>query len=214
MPPNLTQMGTPRRQPSRFVRLPPRRWALGWLLLAMLGNGLAQAPAPAQATAQVAAPAAGLERQVKAAYLLKFASFVEWPEASFARPDSALQIGVSGNDALAEQLERMVAGRSVNGHPLKVRRLPAGDAGAELHILFLDSSLERAALGALLARARGQSLLTVSDGADPMPPGCMITFLVADDRLRFDVALRPVAAGRLRISARMLAVAHRVEGAL
>ena len=176
----------------------------GWLLLVMLGSAQAQAEAPG----------AGLERQVKAAYLLKFASFVEWPDASFARPDSPLQIGVSGSDALAGQLERMVAGRSVNGHPFKVRRLRAGETSAELHILFLDNSLERGAIDALLSGARGQSLLTVSDGADARPPGCMINFVVADDKLRFDVAMRYVAPSRLRISARMLAVAHRVEGAI
>ena len=61
-----------------------------------------------------------LEREVKAAYLYKFGSFVEWPEASFARPDSPLQIGVAGDDALADQLVRTVTGRSVAGRPIAV----------------------------------------------------------------------------------------------
>jgi hypothetical protein len=195
---------------SRTARQLALRCALACMLFA--GAGLAQSQSTPQSPLQ-SAPPAGLERQVKAAYLLKFASFVEWPETSFARPDSVLQIGVAGSAALAEQLEHMVAGRSVNGHPLKVRRLAAGDTLAELHILFLDNSLDRAALGALMAAARGQSLLTVSDGAEAAALGCMINFVVADDKLRFDVALRAVAPSRLRISARMLAVAHRVQGA-
>ena len=41
-----------------------------------------------------------LERQAKAAYLYKFAGFVEWPDGCFARPDSALVIGVQGGGAL------------------------------------------------------------------------------------------------------------------
>ena len=153
---------------SRFARL----LLLGCLLCAM------------HTSAQAQAPAAGLERQVKAAYLFKFASFVEWPDASFARPDSALQIGVAGSEALGE-----------------------------LHILFLDTSLERGAMNAMLTAARGQSLLTVSDSGEAMTLGCMINFLVADDKLRFDVALNHVTPSRLRISARMLAVAHKVQGA-
>lgn len=181
-----------------IVRL---RFALGWLLLAMMGQAWAQGPG------------AALERQVKAAYLFKFAGFVEWPESSFARPDSPLLIGVSGNEQLAEQLERTVAGRNVNGHPLRVRRIQGGDALADLHILFLDSSLDRATLGVLLAATRGQSLLTVSDAAEAMDLGCMINFVVADAKLRFDVLLQHVSPSRLRISARMLAVAHRVQGA-
>jgi hypothetical protein len=40
----------------------------------------------------------------------------------------------------------------------------------------------------------------------------MVKFLVADQRLRFEVAMKPVTAGGLRISARMLAAAYRVRG--
>ena len=43
--------------------------------------------------------------------------------------------------------------------------------------------------------------------------GCTIGFVIAADKLRFDVALRHVGLSRLRISARMLAVAHKVQGA-
>lgn len=176
------------------------------VLLALL-TGIGPGPATAQA------PSSGLERQVKAAYLYKFASFVEWPAASFARPDSALQIGVVGSEALAEQLERMVAGRCVGGHPLKVRRLQRPVALDQLHILFLDNSLEPGAMAAMLGAARGHPLLTVSDAADATVVGCLIGFVIAADKLRFDVALRHVGLSRLRISARMLAVAHKVQGA-
>ena len=153
-----------------------------------------------------------LERQVKAAYLYKFAGFVEWPEGSFARPDAPLQIGVAGNDALAEQVEQMVAGRGINGHPIVVRKLHRGESLAGLHILFVGA-LERGAAAELLAAARGQSLLTVTDSDDVAALGSMVNFVVADDRLRFQVALKAVAASRLRISARMLAAAYKVQGA-
>ncbi len=154
-----------------------------------------------------------LESQVKAAYLYKFAGYVEWPEASFARPDAPLLIAVAGNDALATQLERIVSGRSVHGHPLQVRRVQGADDLAGAHILFIDGGVERGLASALLAAARGHSLLTVSDGSDALAHGVMIGFVVANDRLRFDIALRQVAPSKLKISARMLAVAHRVEGA-
>jgi hypothetical protein len=189
-------------QLSRIPLLAGWRWWLAWSLLAWSGAVHAQAPSAG----------APLERQVKAAYLYKFASFVEWPEASFARPDSPLQIGVAGNEALAELLEKMVAARSVNGHPLKVRRIAPGEPLDELHILFVDGALERGAISTLLDAAQGRSLLTVSDAAGDIP-GCMITFVIADDKLRFDVTLKHVAPSKLRISARMLAVAHKVRAA-
>jgi hypothetical protein len=174
---------------------------LAWMLLVWFGSVHGQ-PAPLP-----------LERQVMAAYIYKFAGFVEWPEASFGQAGSALEIGVAGSDALAEQLERIVAARSVNGHPLKVRRVQPGDSLDGLHILFASASLERAAMATLLGAAQGHSLLTVCDGDTATSASCMIQFVIADDKLRFDVALRNVAPSRLRISARMLAVAHRVRSA-
>lgn len=164
------------------------------------------------AAAAQAADSNPIERQVKAAYLYKFAGFVEWPEGSFTRPDAPLQIGVAGNDALAEQVEQMVAGRSINGHPIVVRKLHRGDGLAGFHILFIGMP-DRAAAAELLAAARGQALLTVSDSDDIAALGSMVNFVVADDRLRFEVALKAVAASRLRISARMLAAAYKVQGA-
>jgi hypothetical protein len=186
---------------SRIASLLRLRWALGWLLLLVVTGVQAQGQA------------AALERQVKAAYLFKFGAFVEWPETSFARPDSPMIIGVAGSEALADELDRMVAGRSVNGHPVKVRRVHPGEALSDLHILYLDNGMDRNAMAAMLTAARGQSLLTVSDAPDALGLGCMINFVVADEKLRFIVALRYVGPSRLRISARMLAVAHRVQGA-
>ncbi|MDQ1812749.1 YfiR family protein [Massilia sp. CCM 9210] len=186
---------------SRFaLRRRAGRWLALPALLAMF------------AWTSVAAAQPSVENQVKAAYLFKFAGFVEWPEGSFTRTDSPLQIGVAGNDALADQLEQMVAGRTVGGHAISVRKLRRGDALHGVHILFIGAG-ERSAVIDMLAAARGQSVLTVSDADDSIALGCMIAFVVARDRLRFDVALGQVNSSRLRISARMLAAANRVQGA-
>lgn len=168
------------------------------LLLSVAGGAAAQAPGVP-------------EQQVKAAYLYKFAGFVEWPEGSFARPDSPLVIGVAGADALAEQLEQTVAGHSANGRPLQVRRLRRGEAPAGLHMLFVGT-LERGALQELLAAARSQPVLTVSESDEVHALGSMVNFVLAGDKLRFEVALKPVSSVRMKISARMLAAALRVQG--
>src|SRR5712691_12156267 len=54
------------------------------------------------------------EYRVKAAFLYKFGSYIEWPSRSFARTDSPVAIGVMGANALADELAQIVAGRSVN----------------------------------------------------------------------------------------------------
>ena len=153
-----------------------------------------------------------LERQVKAAYLYKFAGFVEWPEGSFARPDSPVVIGVAGADQLAEQLEQTVAGHTANGRPLLVKRIKRGDSLAGIHMLFIAAQ-DKTLAQEMLAASRGQPVLTVTDGGDAAGLGSMINFVIADERLRFEVSLKHAAAARLKISARMLSAAYRVQQA-
>lgn len=155
-----------------------------------------------------AAQPARVENSLKAAYLVKFAGFVDWPATAFARADSPLLIGVVGNDELAAQLEKLVAGRKVGHHPLAVRRLRRGDALAGLHVLYAGD-FERSAAAELLDAARGLPLLTVNDAE---APAGMIHFVPVAHRLRFEVALGQVAPSGLKISARMLAAAWRVTG--
>lgn len=152
-----------------------------------------------------------LERQVKAAYLYKFAGFVEWPDGVFTRPDSPVIIGVAGADLLAEQLEAAVAGRNANGRPLQVRRLRKGENVAGLHILFVSATLDKAPAQEMMTAVRGQPVLTVTDADEGAGLGAMISFVMQEERLRFEVALKHAVAAHLRISARMLQAALRIQ---
>jgi hypothetical protein len=152
---------------------------------------------------------AAVEQQVKAAYLYKFATYAEWPEGAFDSAGSPFVIGVAGSDEVAELLSRFVAGRTVGGHPVEVRRLERGASLAGLHMLYATG--ERGLVSEILAQARGYPVLTVTDSERAFAQGSMINFVIADNKLRFEVALRRVNTGRLRISARMLAAAHKVE---
>jgi hypothetical protein len=169
-------------------------------LLALLGLSITAA---AQADNRAA------EVQIKAAFLYKFGDFVQWPPAAFARPDAPFAIGVLGADDLAAALEQLVAGRTVQGHPIAVRRLKRGEALAGLHVLFIGQG-ESARLAETLAAAKGQAVLTVTESENALASGSMINFVAEDQRVRFDVALPSAERGQLKISSRLLAVARRV----
>ncbi|MGZ3239741.1 MAG: YfiR family protein [Burkholderiaceae bacterium] len=159
--------------------------------------------------AQTSAQSTNLELQVKAAYLYKFASYVEWPDRTFSHQDSPLVIGVIGADAVADELEHIVAGHTINGRAIIARKLKRGDPLTGLHMLFIGR-LEKAHLLELFSEAKSKPLLTVTESEDAHALGSMINFVVTDDRLRFEVALAPVSVGGLKISARMLTAAYKV----
>lgn len=159
-------------------------------------------------SAQAAAQAA-TEIQVKAAYLYQFGGFVEWPPQAFAGPDGAFHIGVIGADAIADELEQVVATRQVQGRQVAVRRLRAGEPLAGLQVLFVGAG-EAPRLPEILAGTQGAPLLVVTESDDALAHGSMINFVAVDNRVRFDVALPQAQRRRLRISSRLLGVARRV----
>jgi hypothetical protein len=183
-----------------------------WWLLAGIVLLLLPALFAARAAAQGLEHPDDVARQIKAAYLYKFASYVEWPRGVFARDDSPVVIGVIGDDPLAADLARMVVGKTVNGRRLAVRELQRDDPLAGVHVLFVGRTRGKP-LAAILAAARGQPLLVVSDSHEAHVLGSAINFVMVDQRLRFEVALKPATDNGLKLSALMLTAAYRVTQA-
>jgi hypothetical protein len=184
------------------ARLVGRRAVLAGLL-AIIGAGVPWTRCLAQSDLLDA------EYKVKAAFLYKFASYVEWPADVFERPDSPFVIGATGADALADELARIVVGRSIGGRPVAARKLRRGDPASGLHILFVGRS-NRGQLSDVLASAKGRPVLTVTESEDAFALGSVINFVIVDDKVRFDVALREAEQANLKVSARLLSVARKV----
>lgn len=177
----------------------------GWL------RGLAGAVLLAVgSTGRAQAESARAERQIKAAFLYKFLGFVDWPAEAFDTADAPVRVGLLGAEALAEDLVQVVARRQVNGRPVQVQRLRAGESLAGLQALFIGR-VEPGQLALLLAHARRQQrLLVITESDEAFSQGAAIGFAVADDKVRFDVAPAVAEQAGLKISSRLLAVARRV----
>jgi hypothetical protein len=163
---------------------------------------------PARAQAEEAVP----EAQVKAAYLLKFLDFIEWPASAAVSARSPFVIGVAGADALADELAALAARRRPEARPVTARRLKPGDAPAGLHVLFLGREAGPR-VKSWLAAVAAQPVLVVTETEEAFEAGAAIGFVMVDQRVRFDVALRQAEARELKISSRLLGVARRVTGA-
>ncbi len=64
-----------------------------------------------------------MEYQVKAAFLLNFTKFIDWPAASFANPDSPITICILGKDPFGPVLDEIVQGETVNSRKVAVQRI-------------------------------------------------------------------------------------------
>ena len=186
-----------------------RRRCIARLLRLGLVGVLLDVGLPSAARAQSAAEA--LEYRIKAAFVCKFAGYVEWPPQVFAGPDSPIVIGVIGPDAIADELTRTAAGLSAEGRPLLVRKLRRGEPLTGTHLVYIASA-EDARLAETIAAAKGQPVLFVTESQQAVALGSMINFVVVDNKVRFDIAPQVAEQNRLRISARLLGVARALIG--
>jgi hypothetical protein len=148
----------------------------------------------------------GGEVRIKAEFLCKFPAYVDWPDGALGAADAPFVIGVQGSQAMLGELSHAVQGRTVQARTVQVRPVHAADAEPGLHLLFL-------AHGETAGPRRGLLLVSEGESGEVPPRASAIHFVVVGGRVRFDVLLDGAERAGLRLSSRLLSVAHKVHAA-
>lgn len=146
------------------------------------------------------------EYEFKAAFLYKFANFVDWPPNSALRPDDSFVLGVLGEDPFGDALEKTIGGNTVQGRKVEIRR---GKDLADLktcHIVFI-SATERKRMPQIIESLKTTSVLTVGEMDQFCQSGGIINFKKVGKNLRFEVNPDAAERARLKISSQLLKLA-------
>lgn len=148
-----------------------------------------------------------LEYKVKAAFLYKFIAYVDWPATAFSSSTSPFSICLTdSNEQFNATLKKMASGGNVNGHPIVIQQITPEENEADCHILYLGASDPQRATEVAEA-VRGANVLTVSNSA----PQGIIDFVIADNRVRFNIDDEAAAQNGLVISSKLLSLAVNVK---
>lgn len=158
---------------------------------------------------------------VKAAFVLNFARYTDWPAAAFAGTGDPVVICIVGNATVAEAVENTVADQRIDGRRIAARRLGPADAvrhdtagfaaaAAGCQVLYFADPAS-APLAARLADFGLDYVLTIGDGHGLAEAGVMLALLIDADRIVF--AANPVAIrdSRVRVSSKVLQLARIVS---
>jgi hypothetical protein len=157
------------------------------------------------ARAQNASP----EEAVKATFLYRFASFVDWPPGTFSADDAPIRLCVAGAEPLRSAAASQANGQVINGRPIQIVRLSSSLNAPQCHVLYAAGALSDDALRAV----RQLPVLTVTDAATGANARGVIHFAVVDNRVRFHIDEAQAAENGLTISSRLLSVALSVRRA-
>jgi nitrogen regulatory protein PII-like uncharacterized protein len=146
------------------------------------------------------------EAQAKAAFVLNFARYIEWPASAFPQRDTPVVTCLVGRDVLGAALAAL-EGRAVQGRPLKVRRGVAPDEMHGCHVVVIGDAEERRVVPILRALA-GQAVLTVGDSERFIDLGGAIGIVAGDERLQFEVNRGALDQAQLKAGAGLLKLAR------
>ena len=151
------------------------------------------------------------EYQVKAALLLNFVRYTDWPAGAFAQTNSPYVIGIVGRDPFGSDLEKTFESKIVKGRPFLLKRVSSDQELRACHLLFVPFS-ERRRSRDLLEKTRGAPVLTVGESPDFLDQGGVINLLLKNGSVPFEINLEPARAARLKLDANLLKVAVSVRG--
>jgi hypothetical protein len=146
------------------------------------------------------------EYQLKAAFMMNFANFTEWPVHSFPDGLAPVLVGVVGDDPFGRDLDNTVKGKSLEGHPMTVKRVDWRADLKAFHILFISASEQRR-LPDILRKLESSSVLTVSDIDGFCVAGGMIAFVVENNRVHFEINADLAQRRGLKVSSKLLSLA-------
>ena len=144
------------------------------------------------------------EYEVKAAFLYKFAKFVEWPSTAFDRDTDPFLLCVSGSDPFGKALDTL-EGKTVGKRKFIIHKLQSMQDVGKCTILFISSS-KKAGLQQILKAVRNRQVLTVGDTEGFAQAGVMINFVLQDGRVQFEINPQAVKQAGLTVSSQLLKV--------
>ena len=149
------------------------------------------------------------EYRVKAGFLFHFAQLTDWPAG--AGGGSEFVLCVLGDDPFHGELESTLGGKAIGSRPIRILHVKQSQDARGCQVLFISSS-EDQHLSKIFKDLGNSAVMTVGEANDFIERGGMIRFTFEQDKVRFEINLKPADAAGLKFSSRLLLLATNVVG--
>lgn len=151
-----------------------------------------------------------VEYQVKAAFLLNFAKFVEWPQDAFQTEKAPITLCVFRRNPFGNTLDEVLREKTINNRELQARQISDLAELKTCQVVFVTDT-EGKQLSEVLNRLKGSSALVVGESEDFAERGGAIQFFLENNKLRFAINVDAIHRARLQASSKLLALARIVH---
>ncbi|MHC4182693.1 MAG: YfiR family protein [Planctomycetota bacterium] len=144
------------------------------------------------------------EHLIKAAFVYKFAKFVEWPSNVFEDVTDPLTLCMLGEDPMGDAL-KFIKGKTIKGRQLSVKRIMSVEDSEQCNIIFVSKS-EKDPL-TILNKIKNKNILSISDTKGFAHRGGIINLIKIEDMIRFEINVDAAQRAKLKISSKLLNLA-------
>lgn len=144
--------------------------------------------------------------------LLKFLSYVKWPESAFDSPASPLRIAVVGADPFGRLLDDTFKDKKMGSRAVEIVRFKGVAEIERCHVLFTPEA-EAPRLERILELTKGRPVLHVGESKGFAASGGCINFQLVDKKIGFEINTEAAKRAELELSSQLLKLAKIVKDA-
>lgn len=175
-------------QHLRLAAAPGVLGAVLWMILA----------APAWCAVQ-------MDNEVKAAFIIRFAEFIDWPDQDDPGRQPLI-VCVLGEHPVEPILARLTQGYTVRGRSIDIRHVANVESAGACHVVFVPDT-QSAQLPALSRALHALPVLVITNCPGLATAGAAINLFREGSRLRFEINPGALEAAGLKASSRLLKLA-------
>ena len=151
------------------------------------------------------------EYKLKAVYLYKFATYVEWPAVSFQDVDSPFVIGILGPDPLGASLRQIAKVKKIGGRTIEIQNYKQPEEVRDCHILFMSRATNSETQQAAINLLANRSILFVGETRNFLNQGGVFRFEINQNRVRVYISKPAYEREQLDVSAQLLRIATVID---
>lgn len=134
-------------------------------------------------------------------YVVSFSKYSSWPQTG------DFKIAVLGKSKIYEELVKNTTNKNVNGQAYKVIQIETIDEIGDSQILFIPDN-KSSNLDEVVKATHGKSVMIVTEREGLTKKGADLSFLVIDNKLRFDINSSDLEKRSIKISGNLVSIAN------
>ena len=146
-----------------------------------------------------------MDNEVKAAFIVRFTEFIDWPDQDDPERQPLI-ICVLGDHPIEPILARLTADYTVRGRAIDIQRVANVEAAGACHVVFVPDT-QSAQLPALSRALHAQPVLVIANSPGLATAGAAINLFREGSRLRFEINPGALETAGLKASSRLLKLA-------